>query len=130
MGLRKAAEGVIDRINRVFAGTGIVTARALAYDANRVKEVLKTETLPAQLGAANREQMLKKLGVNVSSDHVVLEQTATRFALGVMNYPKIDAGDREYAYLTALYQLGVSIDWELLDGSGRTTGRKPGDSRF
>ncbi len=120
--LRDGAEGVIDKINKVFAGTGIVIARALALDANRIKEVLENSALPAQIGAANKEQMLKMLDVNVSADYVRMERSITRYALSIMEYPKVTAGQYEYAYLAALLQLGTSIPWEKLSKEDRPAG--------
>jgi hypothetical protein len=112
-GLRAAAEGVIDKINRVFSGLGIPIARALAYDAQRIKEVLANASLPSMLGVSTREQMLKKLGVDVSSDYVRLETSISRFALGVVQLPKVPA-DSEITYLGALLQLGAAIQWDQL----------------
>lgn len=113
--LRTGAEDVIDKINKVFAGTGIVTARALAYDANNIKAVLTNPALPSQIGAANREQMLKMLHVDVSSDYVLLEQNITRYALALMNLPNVTSGDAEVAYLSAMFQLGNAIPWDKLE---------------
>lgn len=114
--LRDSAEGVITSINRIFAGTGIIVAMALAYDAQQIRKALENPNLPAQLGAANREQMLKKLGVAVSSDFPRLEANLKRFALGIIELPNVTAGQTELAYITALYQLGVMIPWDLLTG--------------
>ncbi|MEK7585607.1 MAG: hypothetical protein AAB455_03805 [Patescibacteria group bacterium] len=117
--IRDAADSVIDRINRVFAGTGIPVARALAYDATRIKGVLEEATLPASIGAANREQMLKMLGVSVSADLVRLEQNVTRYVLAIVEFPKVGAGTEEYSYLGAMIQLGAAIPWDKLPaGSG------------
>lgn len=116
--LRSAAEGVIDKINKAFAGVGVAIARALAADALRVHEVLKDETLPATVGAANREQMLKMLGAGVSSDIVRMEKGITGYALAVMELPKVPAGSKEYAYLGEMLQLGATIPWAQLTASG------------
>lgn len=112
--IRDAADSVVDRINRVFAGTGIPVARALAHDATGIKKVLEDPQLPMAIGAANREQMLKQLGVNVSADYVRLEQNITRFVLAIVDLPKVTAGNEEYAYLAALIQLGSAIPWDKL----------------
>jgi hypothetical protein len=123
--LRTSAEGVVDKINRVFAGTGMVVARALAYDASNIKQVLENPNLPTQIGVTNREQMLKTLGVNVSSDYVLLEQNLTRYALAVMDFstPTKVPSDREVAYLSALWNLGNAIPWDQLSVSDKPARR-------
>lgn len=113
-GLRDEAEAVINKINKVFSGTGIPVARALAYDATRIKTVLEEPTLPSAVGATTKDQMLKMLGVDVGADYVRLERNVTRFALAVMELPKLNAGNEEYAYLGALLTLGLSIPWDKL----------------
>lgn len=130
--LRTAAEGVINKINKVFAGTGMIIARALAYDASNIKAVLENPGLPVQLGAANREQMLKMLGVNVSSDYVLLEQNITRYTLAIMELPKQPSGDREISYLSAMFQLGNAIPWDTLNvpSPGRISRTRGGDPNY
>lgn len=124
-GLRDASESVINDINKVFAGEGIIISRALAYDANRIKEVLENPNLPAQVGATNRDQMLKLLGADISADYVRLERNLVRFAMSIIEYPKVTAGQEEIAYLVALFQLGNAIPWnKLLEGSSK--GGQPG----
>ena len=112
--LRDAAEKTIVVINRIFAGPGIPVARALAYEAQKIKEVLENSKLPALVGAANKEQMLKTLGTNVTSDYVRLERNLVQYIVSIMEYPKIEAGQAEILYLTAMLQLGLSIDWTRL----------------
>lgn len=114
--LQDSAEGVIDRINKIFAGMGIPIARALAWDANNIKETLENSALPTQLGATSKDQMLKMLKVNVTADYVRLERNITRYALSIMEYPNVTAGDSEIAYLTALFQLGSAIPWDTALG--------------
>lgn len=122
-GLRDEAEGVINIINRTFSGTGIPVARALAYDAQEIKKILTDDRLPSQIGAANREQMLKMLKTNVSADYVRLERNVTKYILSVMEYPNLPSGQTEIAYLAAMLQLGISIPWETLSGGQPTKGR-------
>ncbi len=122
--LRDAAEAVNDRVNKVFAGIGIPVSMALAYDAQRIKEVLENPSLPMQIGAVNREQMLKMLGVDVSSDYVRLERNVTRYALSIFEFPKVTSGQEELAYLTSLLMLGSQIPWDKLSGSSRSSHRR------
>lgn len=126
--LRASAEEVINDINRVFAGPGIPVARALAFDATRIMGVLSNATLPAQVGAANREQMLKELGLTVGSDMVRMEQGVVRYALGIMALAEVPA-DAELAYLAAMIQLGATIPWDKLNAPPplprKAAGRRP-----
>lgn len=112
--IRDSAEAVIDNINKVFAGTGIPVARALAWDAQRIKKVLEDDRLPSSIGATNREQMLRMLGVDVTADYVRLERNIVRYALAIMELQKVTSGQSEYVYLAAMFQLGVSIPWDKL----------------
>lgn len=111
--LRDSADAVIDQINRCFAGLGIPVAMAMAFDAQAIKEVLENPTLPMHVGAASRDQMIKLLGVDVTPDYVRLERNITRYALAVMELPKV-TGDAELTYLSSLLMLGSQIPWERL----------------
>ncbi len=129
-GLRDEAEAVINRINGVFAGTGIPVARALAFDATRIKNILEEPALPAAVGATTKDQMLKSLGINVGADYVRLERNVIRYALAIMELPKVASGREEYAYLAAMLTLGATIPWDKLDsdtpvnGGRRAAGRR------
>lgn len=114
--VRDAAEAFINGVNRVFGGFGIPVCRALAFDATRIKEVLEDANLPAAVGAVNKEQMLKMLGVAISADYVRIERNVTRYALSAMEFPKVTSGPEELNYLSALFQLGTSIQWDKLPG--------------
>lgn len=126
--LRDEAETVINKINKVFAGVGIPVARALAYDAVRIRKILEEPTLPSALGAATREQMLKSLGVDVSAADIRLERNISRYAMSIMNYPTVTSGNEDYAYLTAMYLLGSTIREKLITLSA-TPSRPPRSSK-
>lgn len=122
--LRDSAENVITNINRIFAGTGTVVAMALAYDAQQIRSALENPSLPAQVGAANREQMLRMLGVAVASDYPRLEQNLKQYTLGVVELPNVTAGQTELAYVMALYYLGTQISWDkLVHGGNHSVGK-------
>lgn len=123
--LHDAADTVINDINRCFAGVGIPVAMAMAYDAQCIKKVLENPNLPIHIGAANRDMMLKLLGVDVAPDYVRLERNISRYALAVMEYPKVTA-DAELTYLSSLLMLGSQIPWEKLGSSPR----RPNASRL
>lgn len=120
--LRDQAESFNDDLNKVFAGTIAPVASALAFDAKRIKETLANENLPAMVGAANREQMLRQLGVEVSATYPRLETNLTRYVLSVMSIKDLPAGNEELQFFSALYMLGTSIPWDQLStkhGLGR-----------
>jgi hypothetical protein len=108
--LRDAAEALITTINKIFAGFGIPIARALAYEALEIKKVLEKSTLPALVGAPNKDVMLKMLNVSVAGDYVRLERNLVQYVVAVMEFPKVEP-QTEILYLSSLYQLGMSIDW-------------------
>lgn len=118
--LRDSADSVADAINKVFAGTGVQIVAALAYDATRIREVLSNTRLPAMIGAANREQMLRQLGVAVPATYPRMEQNLTRFVLAVMQAKDQPSGNEELQYFGTLYMLGAQIMWDQLDQKGLT----------
>lgn len=121
--LRDSADAVADAINKVFAGTGVQIVSALAYDANKIKETLLNPRLPAMIGAANRDQMLRQLGVTVPATYPRMEQNLTRFVLAIMQIKDQPPGNEELQYFGTLYMLGSQIPWDQLND--RFTIRKP-----
>ena len=122
--LRDHADAVADAVNKVFAGTGVQIAAALAYDATRIKETLENTRLPALTGAANRDQMLRQLDVAVSATYPRLETNLTRFVLAVMRVKDQPAGNEELQYFSALFMLGSQIPWDQV-GDKRSTNKRP-----
>ncbi len=112
--LRDTADAMTDSVNKVFAGTGVQIAAALAFDASKIKESLENPRLPALTGAANRDQMLRQLGVAVSATYPRLEINLTRFVLSIMRVKDQPAGTEELQYFSALFMLGSQIPWEQL----------------
>jgi hypothetical protein len=124
--LRDHADAVADAVNRAFAGTGVQIAAALAYDATKIKETLENPRLPALTGAANRDQMLRQLGVAVSATYPRMELNLTRFVLSVMQVKDQPAGNEELSYFSALCMLGSQIPWADLGAGGRRNGSLTG----
>ena len=116
--LEAAAEEVINEINRIFAGNGIPIARALAYDATRIMGILEHKDLPAQIGVANKDQMIKELGIAVGAEMIRMEKSLTQYALSIMSLTKVSAGKDQVAYLSAMLELGTSIPWDKLGTKG------------
>lgn len=117
--LRDASDAFADNINKVFAGTGVQVASALAFDASRIKETLENPRLPSLIGAANRDQMLRQLGVEVSATYPRMETNLTKFVLGVMKIRDLAAGNEELQYFSSLYMLGAQIPWDQLNSGKR-----------
>lgn len=124
--LRDHADAVADAVNKVFAGTGVQIASALAYDATKIKETLTNPRLPSLIGAANRDQMLRQLGVAISATYPRLEQNITRFALAIMQIKDQPAGNEELQYFGTLFMLGSQIPWDQLDGGKKHNAKVSG----
>ena len=111
-GVHDAADSLRDAINRVFRGVGTLVASAMAYDASETSKKLANPRLPAMIGAANYEQMLKMLGVSVSANYVRQEQNMVQFVLSAVKLDEAVGDERQY--LMALWQVGRRIDWGQL----------------
>ena len=122
--LRDTSELIINDINYIFAGTGIPVSLALAYDAQQIRKALENPSLPAQVGATNREQMLQTLGVAVSSDYPRLERSLKQYTLGITEFRNIPVGQEELQYIFALYQLGNMVPWPNSDRLEGPSGKK------
>ncbi len=121
--LRIAADEVVDTVNRAYAGVGVPAARALAYEATQVKELLAKPEIMGLVGATSRELMLKELGIDVSANFISMEHSVVKYVLAVSNLSAQPKGSREeQAYLQSLYQLGAAIPWEKLLAGG--TGKR------
>jgi len=105
----------------VFAGMGVQITAAVGYDATKIKESLENPRLPSLTGAANRDQMLRQLGVAVSATYPRLETNLTRFVLAVLRIKDVAAGNEELQYFGALFMLGSQIPWDQLGDIGRSS---------
>jgi len=122
-GIRTSAEAVVDEVNKVFSGYGMLVAIGLSCEAEDIQKVLENPTLPAQLGQPNKEQMLKALGITVSADVVELERNLQQYVLGIFGLSQVPNTQKELLYLSELYQVGTQIAWD------RLTAPKPRESR-
>ena len=113
-GLRDAADAVKDAINRVFAGTGVQITAGLAYEAQQIKQALEEPRLPSMVGAANREQMLKKLGLGIPGTYPRFEVNLVRFTLSILELENQSPGQEEIGYLSAMCMLGSQLDMRQL----------------
>ena len=113
-GLRDAADAVKDAINRVFAGTGVQITAGLAYEAQQIKQALEEPRLPSMIGVANREQMLKKLGLGIPGTYPRFEVNLVRFTLSILDLENQSPGQEEIGYLSAMCMLGSQLDMRQL----------------
>ena len=119
--LHDAGDTLVNSINRVFRGTGVQIAAAMAYDANTIRKTLEDPHLPSMVGVKNREMMLKKIGTNVSSNYIRLEQNLVKYVLAFVKHDTVTS-DVEVNYFVALWQLGTQINWSELGVDGATAG--------
>lgn len=115
--LRDHGDAVSDAINKAFAGIGVQVTAALAYDAVQIKKTVSDSRLPALIGAANRDQMLRQLGAAVNPTYPRLETNLTKFVLATIQAKDQPSGDEELQYFGALFMLGSQIPWDQLGGA-------------
>lgn len=115
--LHDAGDTLVDSINRMFRGTGVQVSAAMAYDAKTIRNTLEDPRLPSMVGVKNREMMLKKIGANVSSNYVRLEQNLVKYVLAFAKHDTVTS-DVEVNYFVALWQLGTQINWAELGVGG------------
>jgi len=124
------ARGIIDRVNKMFAGPGIPVARALAADAQQLSEILKKPELINAVGAANRDEMLKKLGIGVGADAGRSEASVLQFALCVLKLSAVETSQLP-RYVLAMRQVGSTIPWSTLTVTrGNGARDRSADSRY
>ena len=85
----------------------------MAYDYTKIRKVLEKPDLPAKVGATNREQLFKKLGLSIDSTLVRTENNIVRYIVGLIEADNQPA-DLEAAYFGELYMLSTQINWRAL----------------
>lgn len=105
-----AAEGVVGCLRKAFGGYGVMVSRAMAYEGLKIKETLERLELPALMGAANRELMLKQLGIDLTNADVRAERNVARYVIFVATTVNTALpGGQEGPVLESLYNLGQTI---------------------
>jgi hypothetical protein len=133
--LRDCGDDINNAINAAFKGVGSQIAGALAYDSNQIRKFLDDPRLPALIGAVNRDQMIKKIGITISSNYARQEQNLVKYVLGFMQSKDVTK-EAEAAYFSALHMLGSQLDWGVLGiregggGSAAEVRRPMPDIRF
>jgi hypothetical protein len=69
------------------------------------------------IGATNRDQMLRQLNVDVSSNYTRMEINLTKYVMGILNIKDVPAGNEETAYFGSLFMLGNQIPWDTISGA-------------
>ncbi len=111
--VRDSGDELRNAINHALSGVGPAAAAAIATDYMQVKDILEDRELPTLLGVASREQLFKKLGINVSPSLIRMENNLVQFILGMALSDTLTA-DVEAGYFKSLYQVGMMIDWAQL----------------
>lgn len=115
--LHDQSEALNNAINKVFAGTNVQIAAAMASEAMQIKKTLEDPRIPSLVGAPNRDMMLKQLNAAVSPTYPRLETNLVRFVLAAVQSKDQPAGNDELQYFGALYMLGSQIPWDQLGGA-------------
>lgn len=115
--IRDQAGAVADAANRVFKGTGMQIASALAYEASQISKIMQNPRLPALTGTPNRDALLRSLGGGIPATYPRLETNLVQYVLTVFRLKDIAGGQDEIRMLSALFMLGTQITWSTLGGS-------------
>jgi hypothetical protein len=112
--VRTAALALGDSINRVFSGTGVYAATALALDNERLQEVLAQLDF-RQFGVQSREKLLADLECAVPAEMVSAENTIAKFAWNAMSLRDTAAGGMdEQRFLIELAAIGTGRQWNTV----------------
>ena len=132
MPMLDAATGVIDGINKMFAGAGVPVARGLAADAVQLRTILENSELVTATGSTSREEMLRKIGLAVSADAARTEHAVTQYVLSVIKLPEVPI-TQQPQYIAAVAELGINVPWDTLRTgravNGGTSPRRTSDGR-
>jgi len=121
--VRAAALALGDSINRVFSGTGVYAATALALDNEKLQEVLSNLDF-RQFGVQSREQLLAELGCAVPAEMVSAESTIGKFVWNAMALKDMAAGGNdEQKFLIELASIGAGRQWNVVKS---LASKKPG----
>jgi len=121
-----AVEGMIERANKMLAGTRSITAAALLPEAASWSALLENEDLYAAMGVEDKEQMLTELGISADADLILAEENVAAFMLAVFEIPKTPPANLPM-YIASLAMVGIDIPWDRLDTlvQNRSTPRRP-----
>jgi hypothetical protein len=112
--VRTAALTLGDSINRVFSGTGVYAATALALDKDGIQEVLNQIDF-RQFGVPSREKLFADLNCAVPPEMIAAENTIAKFAWNAMSIKDTAAGGMdEQKFLIELASLGTGRQWNTM----------------
>lgn len=120
--LRDAADAVNDACNKTLSATGVQVAGAMAAEAKRIVDLLSDSRMPAMIGVANREQLLREIKAAVQPTYPRLETNITRYVLSILKVKDVAAGSEELQYFSTLFMLGSNIPWEQVTAPSRGLG--------
>lgn len=112
--VHNAALALGDTINRVFAGTGVYAATALALDNDTLQRIL-SEMDFRQFGVQSREQLLAQLGCAVPAEMMAAEIAISKLVWNAMLVTNQVAGSvDEQRFLIELAAIGTNRPWNQI----------------
>lgn len=116
------SSGIIDSLNMVFSDMGLYASRSLAGEAHRLLEIISKPELISAVGAANYEEMLRKLEIGMTKDIIRAQSNLVTWVLNV-----VSLADRNPAelpgVLLSLFNIGEQIPWDRLSAGKATLER-------
>ncbi len=111
--IRDACDELRDAVNASLSGVGPAAVTAIACEYRDLQEILNNDSLPAYLGVATREQMLKKLDIGVGASLIRMERDLVRLLLAYASSDS-QSPDQESSYYYACHMVGAQIPWNHL----------------
>jgi hypothetical protein len=108
-----AHQRLLRTLHRVYAGAGVVVARSLGEQLTRWTRLLQDPRLQPAIGAQDRDDMLRRLGVQIPAEAPRSEEAAIQYLLSAAGLADVPA-DRLPATLLALHELSARVPWTVL----------------
>lgn len=120
-----SAESFRGRLNRRFSGVRIPVVRGIAAEIFGTVQFLDNPKLIAATGAGSKEELYRKLGLEVGNDLVRAEKSALTYLLALLKIEEVGEVTLPQ-FIVQLAKLGKTLPWGLLQGaSGTSQGSEP-----
>ncbi len=104
------------KINQTFASNGIQKALAIQGEYESFMRILNNPELPASVGAVDRDNVMKMLGLDAKAAIVRAAPYIAQFVLNMVEVENL-AKPSELRFFIDLHRLTMQIDWSTLQSN-------------